>query len=353
MAKWFKITGQGKKKAEIDIIGEIGGGFFEEGVTKEQIKADLKEITALKAKEITVNISSLGGSVDHALAIHDFLKLHEAVITTIITGMTASAATLIGQAADKGKRLMSSNALHLVHNASGRAEGTAEDMDTARKALKKVNNRMAALYSKRGGQSMSEVKKIMALENNSGEWQDAETARDNGFIDEVIEPTAMAALAKKGKLAKAKLPKVSKALRKVVAQKVKEPKSKGITLKGVQKMLAGMLKDFNPMKSKSKGKVSKEVKAELSAITTTISKLKKTYKASIEKKDAKIKSKNKKIKALTKKLAKAKGGSLKLKNVNEPNVGGKGKGNGIGAEIVANLSARQKKLLENNPIDRD
>ena len=112
-----------------------------------------------------------------------------------------------------------------------------------------------------------------------------------------------------------------------------------------------MIAKFKP--GKVKGKVSKEVKAELSAITTTIAKLKKVYKASIQKKDTKIAKKNKKIKALTKKLAKAKGGSLKLKGMNDPNVGGKGKGKGIGAEIVSNLSARQKKLLKENPLTRD
>lgn len=359
MAKWFKITGQGKKNAEIDIIGEIGGGFFEEGVTKEQIKADLKEITALKAKKITVNISSLGGSVDHALAIHDFLKLHEAEVTTIITGMTASAATLIAQAADEGKRFMSANALHLVHNASGVAVGNAEDMKTAAKDLKKVNTRMAVLYSKRGGQKLSEVRDLMALENNRGEWQDAETARDNGFVDEVIEPTAMAALAKKGKLTKAKLPKVPKALRKVVAKKVKAPKAKKdnfftSTLKSLDKKFDKLIAKLTPSKSKSKSKskakitvkLDKKTKAKIKKMNKIVSKMKASNKAT--------KSGNrKKIKALEKKLAKAKGGSMKLKNLNDPNVGGKGKVKGIGAEIVGQLNRRQKALLKNNTSNRD
>ena len=112
-------------------------------MTQAEVKADLKEITALKSEEITVTISSLGGSVDHAMGIHDFLAMHPAKINVMIVGMTASAATLIAMAADKGKLIMSENALFLVHNSSGRAEGNVEDMKTAAKDLKKVNARMA------------------------------------------------------------------------------------------------------------------------------------------------------------------------------------------------------------------
>ncbi len=350
MSKWFKITGQNKKNAEIDIIGPIGGGFFDnEGVTKAQIKSDLKQITALKSEKITVNIASLGGSLDHALAIHDFLALHEAEITVVISGMTASAATVIAMAADKGKLKMSDNALFLVHNASGVAIGNIEDMKTAAKDLKKVNQRMANLYMKRTGSKRSIIEGFMAAENNRGEWWDGDEAKQKGFVDKVIEPTAIAALANRPILAEANLPKVPKALKKVVAQKVKKSKkgnkaakSTNKGLNRLEKMIANLVPDR--FKGGKKDKGNKKATAEMKVIVESVASLSKAVKKS--KKTAK--GKDKEIKALTKKLAKATGNSLDLDDVDDPTVGKKGNKTGIGAELWAAMSPSQRRLFKDN-----
>jgi len=51
-------------------------------------------LTGADSYEIEVHISSLGGSVDHAVAIHDRFSSHGNV-TAILTGMVASAATIL------------------------------------------------------------------------------------------------------------------------------------------------------------------------------------------------------------------------------------------------------------------
>jgi ATP-dependent protease ClpP protease subunit len=72
----FNITNSAEENTTIDILGSIGESFFDEGVTMhnvaEQIPGD--------AKKIVLNISSLGGSLVHALAIHDILKVHPAKV---------------------------------------------------------------------------------------------------------------------------------------------------------------------------------------------------------------------------------------------------------------------------------
>ena len=62
-----------------------------------------------------VDIRSTGGDVNDALLIHDALCSLDAHITTRCYGYTASAATIIAQAASPGCREISANALYLIH----------------------------------------------------------------------------------------------------------------------------------------------------------------------------------------------------------------------------------------------
>jgi ATP-dependent protease ClpP protease subunit len=78
-----------------------------------RIQRDVNAIKTLGASIVTVNIHSLGGDANHALAIYDALKEHSAKIITKISGMCASAATVIFMAGNERK--MSENALMLVH----------------------------------------------------------------------------------------------------------------------------------------------------------------------------------------------------------------------------------------------
>ena len=93
--------------AVIDIEGRIGGGFWDSDQdsknTKEKMKKELKKIADIKAKNIVVNINSLGGDVNHGLAIHDLLAQSKAKVTTNVNGMTASVATIIAQAGNVRK----------------------------------------------------------------------------------------------------------------------------------------------------------------------------------------------------------------------------------------------------------
>jgi len=62
------------EKVTIELFGDIGESWFEEGNTMESLNADIK---AAIGKPIDLIVSSLGGSVDHALAMHDLLKMHK------------------------------------------------------------------------------------------------------------------------------------------------------------------------------------------------------------------------------------------------------------------------------------
>ena len=186
-----EIRNQGDT-AEIDINGEIGW-VNENGEwnTAANIKNQLKEISQLDVKEIIVNINSLGGFIDDGLAIHDVLASHKAKITTRVSGMTASAATVISQAGDV--REMSDNALFLIHRAWGLGMGNYNDIMAYADDLKQIDTRIANIYAKRGNKNTDTFMNLMNENNGDGRWVDAQEAKDKGLVDKVYEPMKAAA----------------------------------------------------------------------------------------------------------------------------------------------------------------
>ncbi|NOY81942.1 MAG: hypothetical protein GXP31_13175 [Kiritimatiellaeota bacterium] len=181
-------------EAVIDIDGYIGPAWFwdedRKANTKEVMKAELKRLAELRVKRIIVNISSPGGDVDHGLAIHD-LPADPAEIVTNITGMTASAATIIAQAGND--RRISANALYLIHLASTYTGGNSHDIALALDDLEKINRRIAELYARRGNRTAEEYLEIMDRGAGRGQWLSPQEARELGLVDTIYEPMQAAA----------------------------------------------------------------------------------------------------------------------------------------------------------------
>ena len=95
--------------------------------TYERFRDAVRRIAEIEAPEVVVEIRSTGGDVNDALLIHDALRSLGARITTRCYGYTASAATIIAQAASEGRREISANALYLIHDSVCAAEGNASE----------------------------------------------------------------------------------------------------------------------------------------------------------------------------------------------------------------------------------
>lgn len=183
--------------AEVDIDGIIGMDLWsdeDDQNTKQRMRDQLREIDAIDADKIIVNISSLGGDVDHGLAIHDLLASNAATVETHVVGMTASAATIIAQAGDE--RFMSDNALYLVHRAWTIGMGNANDMRALADDLEKLDGRISNIYAKRSDKEQSEFLDLMNESNGDGIWITADEAFEFGLIDSVSEPMKAAAVPK-------------------------------------------------------------------------------------------------------------------------------------------------------------
>ena len=183
----IRFLNENTDEAVIEIYGQIGyEGWDREDDenTARLMSGELDRIKALNAKRITVKINSLGGDVNHALAIHDQLAEHPALVTTQINGLCASAATIVAMAGKE--RRMSKNALFLIHQCSayvGRAnqEQLAQELETQ----KTVNGRMLDIYTVACNGKEAEISELLKANNGLGKWLTATEAKDFGFVTDI------------------------------------------------------------------------------------------------------------------------------------------------------------------------
>lgn len=177
--------------ATIDIEGVIGTPSYSEDdkvATYNALKGKIAEIGKANPRKVVVNIRSTGGDVNDALLIYDALKEVKNV-ETICYGYTASAATIIAQAAAQGKRKMSANGLYLIHRASTSVEGNAGEFEAKIDLLRKTDERIAAIYAEASGRPAEEFVALMGENNGNGKWLNAEEALAAGLIDEITSKT--------------------------------------------------------------------------------------------------------------------------------------------------------------------
>ncbi len=181
--------------AEIEIYGGIGETDWETWKEKNtilDISPQLNELRALGVQKIVVKIDSFGGYLNEALSIYDALRSHPAEIETRVTGMTASAATVIFMAGDK--RVISDNALFLVHKCSNGCWGNANEQAANLEDLRLLDAMMKNIYLNRGSVEASVLDELMEVNNGAGKWITGKDAFDLGFATELAgEATAAVA----------------------------------------------------------------------------------------------------------------------------------------------------------------
>lgn len=173
---WYNLAYQ-NEQLHVDIFGDIGDW----GVNAENF---IGELRSANGKDLILNISSLGGSVNDALQIHDYLASYSGKVTAKITGLTASSATIIAMGAKEV--LMSENALFLIHNVwTPMTAGNADDLQSEAESLRQIDEILVNIYKKKTKRAASTIKKLMAEER----WMDAEEALRLGFIDKTYVPS--------------------------------------------------------------------------------------------------------------------------------------------------------------------
>ncbi|NFL80332.1 Clp protease ClpP [Clostridium sporogenes] len=135
---------------------------------------------AKKNEEIEVIINSGGGSVFAGSEIYSLLKDHKGKITGKIVGLAASSASIIAMGCEILK--ISPTGQLMIHRASMINTGNSEDFEKSAEILKGIDKSIANAYILKTGLKQDELLDLMAKET----WLDAKTAKNMGFIDEIM-----------------------------------------------------------------------------------------------------------------------------------------------------------------------
>ena len=113
----------------------------------EKATKNLFLLSAISDEPITIITNNVGGDVTHGMALYD--AIHECVCytTIIVLGQASSMGSVILQAADR--RLMSPNAIQLLHFGQAYVSGEALTVYKTVKENKRVDQWMLRMYLKR------------------------------------------------------------------------------------------------------------------------------------------------------------------------------------------------------------
>ncbi|HLR42992.1 MAG TPA: head maturation protease, ClpP-related [Pseudogracilibacillus sp.] len=135
-------------------------------------------------EDITLEINSYGGDVFLGIDIMNSLRSHQGKVTVIVTGIAASAASIIAMGADEIK--MYSNTQLMIHNAWTFAVGNAKELRKVADDLESIGESVLASYTHRV--DADTVTKLLDEET----YMSASKAKEYGFIDEIVDVDAEA-----------------------------------------------------------------------------------------------------------------------------------------------------------------
>jgi len=145
-----------------------------------------------KGEDVELLINSYGGDVHAAAEMYGELKRYKGHVKSVIVGLAASAATVVALGADRV--VAYPMAQMMIHNVSTFALGDHNDMESAKQSLETADAGLRAIYTRKTGKSMDELKELMDAET----WFSAQTALDAGFVDAIVEPEMLDLVASSG-----------------------------------------------------------------------------------------------------------------------------------------------------------
>ncbi|MEG1607489.1 MAG: Clp protease ClpP, partial [Mucinivorans sp.] len=188
----------------IDIEGIIGlpeelqfDAEDERVATYEKFRASAMRIAELQSQRVRVNIRSQGGSVAHALLIYEALSALKCTVESHCYGYTASAATIIAQAASPGERYVSANALYLIHLSHSQIEGNVGQVSEMAGLLEQTDNRIAQIYAQHSSASEQQMLELMSENHGAGRWLSPQQTVELGLADQIESQSLASKLGQK------------------------------------------------------------------------------------------------------------------------------------------------------------
>jgi len=183
------IEGDGQKERAYDLYSRLLKDriiFIGRPFTPDMANSVVGQLLFLEAdnpdKEITMYINSPGGEVTSCLAIYDTMNYIKPDISTVCIGEACSAASFILASGTKGKRYALKSARIMMHQISGGAGGSVQDVVIRVKEMERLNDIMVTEYSEILGKTEKQIKKDMDRDN----FMSALEAKEYGLVDSVL-----------------------------------------------------------------------------------------------------------------------------------------------------------------------
>jgi ATP-dependent Clp protease protease subunit len=142
-------------------------------------------------KEISIYINSPGGSLSAGLAIYDTMRYVHPAVSTLCTGMAASAASLILAGGATGKRHSLPHCQIVLHQPSGGMQTSqATDIEIHAREILRMREIVVEIYAKHTGRSQEQVQRDIERDF----FMTPEQALDYGLIDGIIPPSVKTAV---------------------------------------------------------------------------------------------------------------------------------------------------------------
>ena len=138
--------------------------------------------SADEGKDIVMYLNSPGGIVSGGLAIYDTMNYISCDVSTVVTGMAASMASVLLAAGTKGKRFALPHSRVMIHQPLGGVQGQASDIEIEAKEILKFKKELYTIIS---DHSHTPYEKVYA-DSDRNYWMTAEEAKEYGMIDEVL-----------------------------------------------------------------------------------------------------------------------------------------------------------------------
>ena len=145
-------------------------------------QAQLMYLDSVGNEDITVQVSSPGGSVSAGLGIVAVMDYVISDIRTINMSLAASMGSIILGAGAKGKRHALRFSRTMLHASSGGTQGVFKDAEIQHNEWKKTNNQLFNLLSDYCGKPAEQIK----IDADRDLWLDPQETLDYGLIDSIF-----------------------------------------------------------------------------------------------------------------------------------------------------------------------
>jgi ATP-dependent Clp protease protease subunit len=136
-------------------------------------------------RDISIYINSPGGEVYAGLAIYDAMNLNRCDIATFAVGVCASMGGILLSSGTPGKRYaMPSATIHMHQGQVGGIQGQASDIDIEAREVLRINDLIRHILARNTGQDPERIR----VDFDRNYWMDAQSAKEYGFVDEILTP---------------------------------------------------------------------------------------------------------------------------------------------------------------------